>query len=316
MALSEFTLIQRYFSRTGTSRADVELGVGDDAAVIRVPEHASTAVGTGLLVEGRHFGTDTPPESLGHKCLAVSLSQLAAAGAEPAWFTLALTWPHADPYWLEAFSRGLHTLATRHQMQLVGGDTTRGPGQILTHAHGLVPAGQALQRTGAQAGDLIYVTGDLGLAGLALLAEQQEVRLSAAHRREARRRLYWPEPRVAAGLALRGLASAVTDLPDGLASGLSGILGASGVGATLQAELLPVSPALAEHLDAAGGWVLPLTAGEDYELCFTLPSARQAELEARFAGVDPACTWIGVIDRTPGLRCLQADGTDIAPGMP
>ena len=316
MALSEFGLIQRYFTPGEAGREDIELGVGDDAALVCVPEDHGISVSAALLVEGEHFAPDTPSDSLGHKSLAVSLSRLAAAGAEPAWFTLALTLPHADQAWLDGFRRGLQALADRYHIALVGGDTTRGPRQILVHAHGLVSTRTATRRRGPRPGDLIFVTGSLGLAGLALLAQQKAVRLRAPERREAERRLAWPEPRVAAGLALRRLASQVADVPDGLAASLSGILGASGLGATLQVERLPVSPLLAQHLDVAGGWVVPLTAGGDYELCFTAAPRRQPEVENTFVDLKLACTWIGTVDRTPGLRCLGGDGIDIAPGIP
>ena len=314
MALSVFALIQRYFSAAGAARTDVALGVGDDAALVCLPEGHSLAVSVALLLEGRHFTSDTPSDSLGHTSLAVTLSRLAASGAEPAWFTLALTLPHADTAWLDGFSRGLQALAARYNVQLIGGDTTRGPRQIVVHSHGLVPSEDRNQPPGPHPGDLVYVTGDLGLAGLALLARQGEVVLNAADLRQAEQRLAWPDPRVKAGHTLRGLVSGMTDLPDGLASGLYSILSPYGVGATLLAECLPVSPVLADHLDEVGGWVVPLTAGGDYELCFTLAPERQAEVEGLFVDLGLACTWIGTVERTPGVRCLRSDGVDIASG--
>lgn len=316
MALSEFALIQRYFTRADAARADVVLGIGDDAALLQVPEAHAVVIGVGLLTEGQHFAPDSPPESVGHRALATALSRLAAAAAEPAWYTLALTLPSPDQDWLEAFSRGLRELAGRYRLELVGGDTTRGPLQVVVHAQGVVPRGQSLQARGARPGDLVYVTGELGLAGLGLLARQGEVRLGARDRQAAEYRLERPEPAVRAGLALRGVAGAAAGIADGLAAGLATILKAGGVGATLQAELLPVPPLLSEHLELAGGSVLPLTAPGDLELCFTVPPERQGVLEGRLTELGVPCTWIGTIDRTPGLRCLREDGTDIAPSDP
>lgn len=316
MALTEFTVIQRYFARAHAARPDVVLGIGDDAALLRVPEGHEVAIGVGLLAEGQHFTPESPPESVGHRALAIALSRLAAVAAEPAWYTLALTLPSPDPDWLGAFSRGLRELAGRYHLALVGGDTTRGPLQVVVHAQGLVPQGQSLQARGTRPGDLVYVTGELGLAGLALLARQGEVRLGACERQAADYRLERPEPAVRAGLALRGIAGAAAGIPDGLAAGLATILRADGVGATLQAGLLPIPALLSDHLERAGGWVVPLTAPGDLELCFTVAPERQAVLEGRFAELGLSCAWIGTIDRVPGLRCLREDGTDIAPTDP
>lgn len=313
--MAEFELIQRYFSRAGSRRKDVTLGVGDDGAVLQVREAHALAVGFATLAAGSHFLPDADPETLGHQAVALSTNRLAALGAEPAWLTLALTLPEADESWMEAFSRGLDRLCTRLGMALVGGDTTRGPLAITVQAHGLVPEHESPRRGGTKSGDLVYVTGCLGLAGLAMLAQQGEIRLPAPDRAIAARSLAWPEPRVDQGIALRGLASAATDLSDGLASGLSRVLQASGVGATLQAEALPVSPLLARHLAKLGGWMLPLSAGGDCELCLTVPPEHQVALETRFGRLEVGCTWIGTVDRTPGLRCLQSDGTDIAAGF-
>jgi thiamine-monophosphate kinase len=204
-------------------------------------------------------------------------------------------------------------LARRHQVQLVGGDTTRGPLAITVATSGLMPEGQELRRNGARPGDLIYVTGTLGEAGLAMLAQQKEIRLSRQDQEQAQRRLEQPEPRIPMGIAVRGLASAANDLPDGLAAGLGQILEASGTGATLYGERLPVAPGVRPWL-ATLGLGFPLAAGGDYELCFCVPPARQQAVEASLAGLTPACTWIGIVERAPGLRCLLSDGTDIGPG--
>jgi thiamine-monophosphate kinase len=313
VSLSEFAIIERYFAADTVRRDDVVLGIGDDAALLRVPPGMDLAVAMDTLVEGVHFLQDSDPQSLGHKALAVNLSDLAAVGAEPAWATLALTIPAADEVWLGQFGRGFMQLAERFRVQLVGGDTTRGPLTITVQVHGLIPPGQGLRRSGARPGDLVYVTGFLGDAGLALLALQEEVPLSVRERQYVIGRLDRPDPRVEHGIALRGIASAAIDISDGLAADLGHILDSSGVGATLQAERLPISPVLRTVFHAAGGWALPLSAGDDYELCFTVPGHRQAELERRLDGLAARCTWIGVIDRSPGLRCVLDDGTEITP---
>ncbi len=314
MPLSEFDLIGRYFSPHTHTRGDVVLGVGDDAALLRVAPDQAVLTALCTLVAGRHFTARSDPAALGHRALAIPLSRLAAAGAAPAWCSLALTMPTADEAWLGPFSRGLLGTAERFSVQLVGGDTTRGPMAVTVHCHGLVPRAEVVGDGGAHPGDLIYVTGILGDAGLALLSRQNEVRLPGREKAYVEHRLERPEPRISAGRALRGLASAVVDLPDGLAAGLGTLLRARGLGATLYAQQLPISNALRSVLEPAGGWILPLTAGGDYELCFTLPSDRQVELERRLPGLEVTWTWIGTVDRRAGLRCLLDDGSDIAPG--
>lgn len=307
MGISEFDLIRDYFTDLTPGRDDVVLGVGDDCALLQVPGDRLLAVSLDTLVEGRHFSPGADPEALGYKCLAVNLSDLAAMGAEPAWATLSLTLPAADRDWLAAFARGFAALARRHGVQLVGGDTTKGPLSISVQVHGFVPPGQALRRDGARAGDLVYVTGTLGDAGLALLAEQgQHVNPDALV--YLRERLHRPTPRLETGLALRGLASAAIDLSDGLGSDLRHICERSGLGATLYADRLPVSPGVAEYMTDSGDWALPLSAGDDYELCFTVPPSRQAELEALAAELPVGLTWIGVMETRAGLRVVLPDG--------
>jgi len=314
MALSEFDLIARYFSHAGTLREDVALGVGDDCALLRPPAGQLLALTTDTMVDGVHFPHATRPGDLGHKALAVNLSDLAAMGAEPAWVTLALTLPAAEPAWLEAFAGGFAALAREHGVALVGGDTTRGPLSVTVQAHGFVPPGQALTRGGARPGDLVYVTGTLGDAGLALLALQGEIRLAGPDLAVVRERLDRPRPRVEAGLALRGIASACIDISDGLAADLGHILEASGAGATLYLERLPVSVTLAARLAAAGGWSLPLSGGDDYELCFTVPAARQGEAERALAAAGCPAAWVGVIEAAPGLRCVTPEGDRVDAG--
>lgn len=307
MPLSEFRLIDRYFRDLTQVRQDVALGVGDDCALLEMPAGRQLAVTIDTLVEGVHFAAAANAEALGHKTLAVNLSDLAAMGADPAWATLALTLPRADEAWLEAFARGFGGLAREHGVALVGGDTTRGPLSITVQAHGFVEPGGALLRSGARAGDLVYVTGTLGDAGLALMV-QQGLYTAPEHLAFLRRRLDRPVPRVEAGRRLRGLASAAIDVSDGLASDLGHILRASGCGATLHLEQLPLSPALREYVQDTGDWSPPLSAGDDYELCVTIPARRQGDADVLAAQLDCRLSWVGMIEKTPGLRCVTPAG--------
>ena len=306
--MSEFDIIQRYFTRKTNSDPGLMLGIGDDAAILHVPEGMELAVSVDTLVQGVHFPATTAPADIGYKALAVNLSDMAAMGAEPRWATLALTLPEADEHWLKNFSTGFFELADRHGVQLIGGDTTHGPLAITIQIHGLVPAGSALRRSGARVGDLIYVTGCVGDAGLALQALQKKATLSPDHLAQVMTRLNRPEPRIKEGIALRGIASAAIDISDGLAADLSHILAASGVGATLCLEDLPLSPALASVLSEVGGWNVPLASGDDYELCFTVPQEHQALLLDAIEQFSCPCTCIGVTESIPGLRCRLANG--------
>jgi thiamine-monophosphate kinase len=309
MSATEFDIIRRYFMRQPVKRKEVLAGIGDDAAVLQLPLDRDLLVCIDTLVAGVHFPEDTPAAAIGHKALAVNLSDLSAMGAEAAWATLALTLPELDPVWLEAFADGFFALAGRQGVQLVGGDTTRGPLTITVQAHGFAPQGQALRRTGAQAGDRIYVTGTLGDAALAL-------RLRDAAAAELRARLDYPEPRLAAGRVLRGLASAAIDISDGLLADLGHLLEDNGLGASLQIDDLPRSGAFIAALqgqDTVPGklfYDLPLSGGDDYELCFTVPERCCAEVEQRLNELPCGCTAIGIIEAQPGIRCyLQGGGS-------
>jgi thiamine-monophosphate kinase len=304
MAESEFDIIRHYFSGRQPGRPDVVAGIGDDAAVLRVAPGSELAVCMDTLVAGVHFPVATAAAAIGHKALAVNLSDLAAMGAEPAWATLSLTLPASDPDWLGAFADAFFTLADRHGVQLVGGDTTQGPLSVTVQAHGLVPAGEALRRRGARSGDRVYVTGTLGNAGLALYDDiPVHPGLQA--------RLDFPQPRIEAGMALRGQASAAIDISDGLLADLGHLLEQDGLGATLQVDALPRSAEFLAGLQSqgAGGeslfYELPLAAGDDYELCFTVPEARCHEVERRLSVLACGCTRIGVIDQVPGIRCYR-----------
>ena len=311
MALSEFDLIDRFFRRCGAAREDVALGVGDDAALLQVPADMELALTMDTLVEGVHFLAGSDPYSLGHKTLAVNLSDLAAMGAEPAWATLALTLPRSDQAWLEAFSEGFCGLARESGVQLVGGDTTRGPLALSVEAKGLVPAGKALRRGGARPGDLVYVSGDLGDAALALRALRDGLAVDDLD--YLRDRLERPKPRLALGRGLRGLATAAIDISDGLAADLGHILDASGVGAAIKLDRLPLSDPLVAHIGRSGDWSLPLSGGDDYELCFTMPQGNLEELEELAVELPHRIHPIGSITKKPGLQIQAADGSDYRP---
>lgn len=301
--LKEFDLIEDFFAGLTQKRTDVDLGIGDDAALCRVPPGMQLAISVDTLVEGVHFPLNTAARAIGHKALAVNLSDMAAMGAEPAWVTLALTCPQVSETWLRNFSQGFGELARAHGLQLIGGDTTRGPLSLSVQIMGLVPQGQALCRHGAQPGDLIYVTGTLGDAGAGLASLSSELGLNAEALDFVRQRLDCPTPRVAAGLALRGIASSAIDISDGLLADLGHILQRSGgLGATLKLDALPLSTALQQlPLQQAQNWAL--SAGDDYELCFTISPQQQAKLAELLS--DTAHTCIGEISAEPGLFSLQ-----------
>jgi thiamine-monophosphate kinase len=308
MPLSEFSLIDRYFAAHDLRRPDVALGIGDDCALLLPPAGQQLVVTLDTLVAGVHFFAAADPESLGHKALAVNLSDLAAMGATPAWVTLALTLPRADEDWLERFCRGLFALADRYGVQLVGGDTTHGPTTVITiQVHGFVPPEQALRRDGAKPGDGIYVTGTPGDAGLALALAYGKTTAVSDHSRYLQTRLDWPEPRIAQGVALRGVASAAIDVSDGLAQDLGHILERSRGGARLEVDRLPLSLALTRSLDRDAAIATALAGGDDYELCFTVPPERAARLDTVVADWDCRCTRIGAITAEPGLRLVRAD---------
>lgn len=282
--MDEFALIERFFARRVAGRADIRLGIGDDAAVTRCDPDADLVIATDTIVEGTHFLPGTPAREIGHRCLAVNLSDLAAMGAEPRWCTLSLTMPDADPNWVDAFADGFFALAERYGVALIGGDTVHGPLSVTVTVHGLVATGQAICRGGARAGDLIFVTGVPGLAaaGLRALRDSATDAASAAVERFA-----YPEPRVAEGLALRGLATAMIDVSDGLAVDATRMLSASALGAAFDLSRLPL-----DVVGADDALELALTGGDDYELCFCLPPEREAELVRRSA--DWACRAIRI----------------------
>jgi thiamine-monophosphate kinase len=308
MIVSEFTLIQRYFATQSLHRSDVILGIGDDCALLEISPGESLAATVDMLVAGTHFLPDADPEGIGHKALAVNLSDLAAMGALPAWATLALSLPEADEFWLDSFCRGLFELAKRFQVQLVGGDVTRGPLTISIQAYGFVPADKALRRDGAHPGDIICVTGTLGDAGLALAAATGKLTVPTHYQSYLRTRLERPLPRIAQGLALRGLASAAIDISDGLVQDVEHILACSQVGACLNVDQLPRSTALTDCLDTDAAIQLSLSSGDDYELCFSVPSQHLDQVRTLAANWNCRYTEIGIIESEFGLRFRRDDG--------
>jgi len=299
--LGEFDLIERFFSR-GSERSDVLLGVGDDAALLEVPAGRVLVAATDTLVEGRHFLPDAPADSVGHQALAVNLSDLAAMGADPAWALLSLSLPEPDERWLDGFAAGLYSLARRYDVALVGGDTVRGPRVITVTALGLVGPRDALRRSGARRGDLLYVSGWPGEAAAGLEALRGGVPVASDD--PLVRRYRYAEPRVALGRALRGRASAAMDVSDGLLGDLGKLCAASGVAARVELERLPVSDGLASRYARADCERLVLGGGDDYELLFTLPADATAAMEATLpAGVPVHC--IGAIEAGHGVRCLR-----------
>jgi len=338
MPISEFALIQRFFTQQTIKNSSTRLSIGDDCALLSLPDGYELAMTTDTMVENVHFFAGTRPEQLGHKLLAVNLSDLASMGAKPLSVMLALTLPKVDEQWLTAFAKGFLNLAERYSVDLIGGDTTSGPLTLTVQAMGLVPKGKALMRSTAKPGDFIYVTGSLGDAGLGLkiIRGYNSVNPEAAYTR-----FHQPDPRIEAGQALIGLANACIDVSDGLAGDLGHILVQSNVGACLDWDALPLSDAVLAYINDTGDWSMPLTAGDDYELCFTISPEKAAQLiksrtdtdcgfclplppgegsfypplpmgEGRGEGLQKNanrnrpqyinCRKIGVIESTPGLR--------------
>lgn len=294
---SEFTLIKRLFERFKTDHPDVVFGIGDDAAVLQVPTDTQLVVTTDTMVEGNHFNAQVPPEAVGHKLVAMNLSDLAAMGAEPAWLSLSLTLPQIDTVWLDKFSTGFFELSHYYQSVLIGGDVTRGPLTLTVTAQGLVPKGRALYRSGAQSGDRIYVSGSLGDAAAALAGLQGQLNISEFEQKHFNQKLFYPRPQVALGQALRGIAHSVIDLSDGLASDLQHLLTASNKTAHIYLEKLPSSAVLLqcmpEHKSRA---LFQAISGEEYELCFTVPESRRGNLETVAKQLAVPITCIGVVE--------------------
>ncbi|MDD8058772.1 MULTISPECIES: thiamine-phosphate kinase [Shewanella] len=277
--MKEFQLIEHYFRNKGQKRRDVELSIGDDCALVNPAENKSIAISCDTLVENVHFLADIPAHALGYKSLAVNLSDLAAMGAEPAWFTLAITLPSVEPEWLERFSDGLFEIAEYYGIALVGGDTTRGPRSISITINGQVIKGSALTRAGARNGDWIYVTGTLGDSALGLDILRGAKIVNTEDKEYLINRHYYPTPRVLAGQALRNLATSAIDLSDGLVSDIQHVLKASKVGATIDVSQIPLSSSIKTNLSREEALSYALTGGEDYELLFTVPESQRGAID-------------------------------------
>ncbi|WP_368879281.1 thiamine-phosphate kinase [Proteus mirabilis] len=316
MPCGEFSLIKQYFTSQPVKRKDVSTGIGDDCAILTVPEKQQVAISTDTLVSGIHFLPTISPEDLAYKALAVNISDLAAVGADPAWASLALTLPKVDNDWLEAFSRSLFALAEYYSIQLIGGDTTKGPLSLTITIQGLVPQGMALLRSGAKIGDWIYVTGFLGdsAAGLAVLQNRLQPSQPESRDYFIARHLR-PQPRLLQGQALRSLASAAIDISDGLISDLNHILTASGCGARINLDALPYSTAMKSQVSKEQAEIWALSGGEDYELCFTVPEINRGALDIALAhtGADFHC--IGqIMPIAEGIRYLR-EGKEVHPNL-
>ena len=302
---SEFDLIAHYFTRPAQGAV---LGVGDDCALLAPTSGMQLAVSADMLLEGRHFSPQDSPAGIGHKSLAVNLSDLAAMGATPRWATLAIALPGVDEVWLQAFARGFFRMADAHGIELVGGDTTRGTLSISITVIGEVPPGQALQRNGARADDEIWVSGQLGSAALALAYRQGRLFMEQVDAAKVLPALYLPQPRVALGIALRGIAHSAIDISDGLLADLGHILQASQLGAMLEFTRVPVAAVTQNYLENPVARECVLAGGDDYELCFTAPTDQHDAVLAAGAEAGVAVTCIGRITTQAGLQVLDAQG--------
>ncbi len=297
--MKEFSIIESFFKSSKYQRRDVDIGIGDDCAVTNVPEGQSLVVTTDTLVSGVHFPEDTEPKAIAHKAIAVNLSDLAAMGAEPAWVSLSLSLPEADEEWLSEFSSGLHEITEYYGVQLIGGDTVNGPLTITITAQGFIPKDQALKRSTARPGDWLYVTGALGDAGLGLDLAQGKRQASASNKEYLLGRLNYPTPRVLAGTTLRRLAHSCIDVSDGLLSDIKHMLNASNCGAVIHVDKLPLSQPMLDTVDLSEGLRYALSAGDDYELLFTLPEEQKGNLDVALTTSNVSATCIGQLNGMP-----------------
>jgi thiamine-monophosphate kinase len=310
--MKEFELIKKYFTEQAVNRKDVVLGIGDDCALLTPAERQNIAVTTDTLVAGVHFPHETEPRAIGHKAIAVNLSDLAAMGAEPSWVSIAVTLPEIDEAWVGEFCAGVFELCEYYNVQLVGGDTTQGPLSITVTAQGLTPFDKHLSRSGAKAGDWLYVTGEIGDAALAIKHYYGKIELSKETLTATYQRLNYPKPRVLAGQALREYASAAIDLSDGLLSDLEHIRKASNVGVNIVLEDLPLSNELIDTLGHEAAIELALQGGDDYELLFTVSADNKVGMETALANVGVKVTCIGQLNATGKVTTtLNSEATHI-----
>lgn len=302
--MKEFEIIERYLAIDG-KRKDVVKGVGDDCALLKVPRGQRLAVSMDTLVAGVHFMADSNAADIAHKAVAVNLSDLSAAGAEPAWLTMSITMPEFDQEWLESFHHGLKRIVEFFGVQIIGGDTCRGPLSITIQAHGFVPEAVFHQRSTAQAGELICVTGELGDAALGLKVAQSELSVPPAVASQLLKKYYTPYPRIAAGIALRGRATSVIDISDGLLADVNHISLQSGVGALLRQERIPLSKAAMAIEDEELRMQAALSGGDDYELCFTVKEDELESTRQALETVGTDCIPIGRLTGKPGVRMLH-----------
>ncbi len=296
--MKEFNIIKRFFKDQLIQRKDVVIGIGDDCALIKPVRRQQIAITTDTLVAGVHFPLDTQPKAIGYKSIAVNLSDLAAMGAEPSWVSLALTLPSFDEEWLKDFCKGLFELCEYYNVQLIGGDTTQGPLSITVTAHGIVPEGKHIPRSGAKAGDWLFVTGHLGDAALALKALQGKVKVDMTNLSTIQQKLDFPKPRVLAGQTLRDFASSAIDISDGVISDLGHLCTASNVGANLVLDAIPLSNIMKDTLDLDAAIELALSGGDDYEILFTVPELHKEGMKAAMAFTNTPITCIGQINRS------------------
>ncbi len=308
--MKEFELIKRYFTEQAVNRKDVILGIGDDCALIQPKERQHIAITTDTLVAGVHFPLTTSARAIGHKSVAVSLSDLAAMGAEPAWLSLAITLPEIDENWIKDFCSGVFELCEYYNVQLIGGDTTQGPLSITVTAQGQTPIDKHIPRNGAKAGDWLYITGDIGDAALALQSIQGKVVIEDAYKAQIQTKLDFPKPRVLVGQALREYASSAIDISDGLAADLVHICSASQVGVNLILDNLPLSSALRDSLPIEEAYKLALFGGDDYELLFTVSEDNKVGMETSISSTGVSITCIGQLNSSDKIKTLL-DGEQI-----
>ncbi len=302
--MNEFELIKHYFTKQLVTRKDVLVGIGDDCALVQPAERQNIAITTDTLIAGVHFPHNTSARAIGHKSVAVSLSDLAAMGAEPSWISLAISLPNVDEAWVSEFCAGVFELCEFYHVQLIGGDTTQGPLSITVTAQGYTPIDKQITRSGAKAGDWLYVTGNIGDAALALRYIQGKIEVEERYRAALQDQLDFPKPRILAGQVLREYASAAIDISDGVAADLGHLCQASQVGVNLIVDNLPISEALFDSLPAEQAYQLALTGGDDYELLFTVAEDNKVGMETALANTGVPITCIGQLNSSQKIKTL------------